>query len=458
MTSRPPRLALLEVPGTVPFGAAHAPELEAGVDLAARGFREDEYLLRGSAATWRLSETPGSPERLTAPVPYTTRLLMRRPVDPDRASGTVHLEPLHPHRDGGLTWRAAAELVLREGHAWVGVTVFAHQVQLLRERLAPARYEALDLPPGGLEWDVLGQAATAIRALPDLRADRILLSGWSATGSVVRVFLREGFAARHAGAIDGAVAFISSGGAGPAGYPGLSPDDPGVPLDDPRRTLRDVGVPVFEVLSETEAETHEAQTRDDSDEPDDRYRLYEVAATAHIEPWNGEVLTNSAMLEAVGMPSPDPVVQEELSDARLDLVARAALTRLDDWIATGTAPPRGDRFEHTGAQRGENRDLARDADGIALGGIRTPWAEAPLAAYRPHATAVEPEGAFGAFLTGVMTRFPADEVRRRYGDEQTYRARFTAATEALVAAGLLLAEDAAELLAAVPGRWAAATR
>jgi hypothetical protein len=231
-----------------------------------------------------------------------------------------------------------------------------------------------------------------------------------------------------------------------------------VPLDDPRRTIRDIGIPVFEALTETEAETHEAQTRDDSDEPGDRYRLYEVAATAHIEPWNGEVLTNSAMLEAAGMPAPDPEVREELSDARFDLVARALLTRVDAWIATGTLPPRAGRFAYVGEQRGENRELARDADGIALGGIRTPWAEVAVAAYRPHATPVDPDGAFGAFLTGVMERLPADEVRRRYGDDPTYAARFTAATRALVDAGLLLDEDAAELLASIPRRWEAATR
>lgn len=464
MTSQTPSLSRIDARDTRAFGTAFLPESGVGVDLGPFGYVEDEYLIRGFASTWETSPTPGEPIERASGIPYATRVLVRRPTDPARASGVVHLEPLHPHRDGGLTWRGAAPHILRSGDAWVGVTVYAHQADLLRDRIAPERYAELDLPAGGLEWDVLGDTAAALRAgaVADVVAEHIILSGWSATGSFVRVFLREGFAARRPGLIDGAVVFISSGGAGDAGYPGLSPDSPSLPLDDPRRTIRDVGVPVFEVLSETESETHEHQTRDDSDTPGDRFRLYQVAGTAHEEPWLRGRLTNSATLEAVGIPAPDGAnVVEEYADGRLDLVAQAALARMAAWLADGTPPPSFPRFSFDGERDGENRPLARDADGNVLGGVRTPWLEAPLAAYAPHGTpaAANPDwmDAFGARLTGTMTRFPVDRILRDHADEEAYRARFEAATARLEAEGLLLPAGAAELRAEVGERWRAAT-
>lgn len=465
MTVRSPSLQPVPTTATPPFGTSFLPDPGVGIDLAPRGFVEEEFLLSGSADRWAISATPGHPDRLETGIPYTTRMLVRRPVDRERATGTVHLEPLHPHRDGGLTWRAAAEHIVRSGDAWVGVTVYAHLADLLRDRVDPARYSALDLPAAGLEWDILGGAAEAIRAgaIPGLDARRVLLSGWSATGSFVRVFLREGFAARRPGAIDGAIVFISSGGAGDAGYPALSPGTSGLPRLDPRRTIEGVGVPVFEVLSETESETHERQTRPDSDEDGDRYRLSQVAGTGHHDLWADGVLTNDAMLAAAGVPSPDATVLEERSDARFDLVARAALERMAAWLADGVAPPSSGRFGFTGPEGEDGRELARDDDGNVLGGIRTPWVEAPLAAYAPHGTPrPEPDGTvsegqrFGARLLGTMRRFPPAVVLERFADEAAYRAAFLAATERLERSGFLLPADAAELVASIPERWHAA--
>ena len=464
MTSHPPSSRRIEHADSRPFGTSFLPESGVGVDLTPAGYVEEEYLLSGRAAIWGASAVPGDPTTLRSGIPYTTRLVVRRPADAGRASGVVHLEPLHPHRDGGLTWRGAAPHILRSGDAWVGVTVYAHLASLLRERIDPERYAELDLPAAGLEWDIFADAAQAIRGgqVPGLAVERIQLSGWSATGSFVRVFVREGFAARRPGLVDGAVVFISSGGAGDAGYPPLSPDTASIALDDPRRTIRDAGIPMFEVLSETESETHEHQTRDDSDADGDRYRLYQVAGTAHEELWLRRVLTNNEMLEAVGIPARDGAdVVEEFSDGRLDLVAQAALQRMSAWVADGTPPPSFPRFGFDGEADGENRPLARDPDGNVLGGVRTPWVEAPLAAYAPHGTPVSAdpgfEQLFGAKLTGTMTRFPAERVRERFPDEDAYRAAFSAATGRLEVEGLLLAPGAEELRGSITERWRAAT-
>ena len=103
--------------------------------------------------------------------------------------------------DAGLTWEATAPYLMREGHTWVGVTVFAHMATLLRERVDPHRYRELDIPFPGAEWDVLSDAAQLLRqGTFGIDARTVILSGWSATGSFCRVYARERFGARRGSA------------------------------------------------------------------------------------------------------------------------------------------------------------------------------------------------------------------------------------------------------------------
>src|SRR4029450_8544493 len=88
--SMPDAVDLRPLPGPIPS------LMPSGYDLADVGYVEEEYLLEGVAESDRLAggRTPGG--RWTAETdgrsPYRTRLLVRRPVDPDRFSGTVLVE------------------------------------------------------------------------------------------------------------------------------------------------------------------------------------------------------------------------------------------------------------------------------------------------------------------------------------------------------------------------------
>ena len=446
-----------------PFGAASDPE-NGGFDLARAGYVEEEYLLEGAAGFW-ISGAVGEPTREGTTVPYRTRVLVRYPSDRRSASGVTHVEPLHPHMDAGLTWEALSAHLIRRGDAWVGVTVYPHVAELMRERIDPARYGALVVPAGGAEWDIFSDALEAVRhdEFGALRASRIVISGRSATGSFCRVFARERFVTARGGLADAVGIFISSGGAGLAGYPLLSSASPAVPADDARRTVRDVGIPVFEVLSETESETHRAQLRDDSDEPGDVYRLFQIAGSAHIEEWPAARSNNAARLAAAGADTGPIAVREQRSDARSDLISRALMDHLIG-AANGGVAPRAPRFVYNDGEVPVHQLLRRDADGNVVGGIRSPWVQAPLAAYAPHGTPQDGDGegpewtpladrALAAGLVGTMAAFSSAEAVRRYGDVDEYLRQFEAATGDLVDAGLLLAADAPELNATAPGRW-----
>ena len=435
-----------------------------GVDLAAVKYVEDEYLLEGVATVWRHG-VDGAQEPVAGDLPFRTRVLVRRPADQANASGLVQVEPLHPDLDSALVWNAIHPWLLRGNHTWMGVTVFTPVTQQLRE-IDAERYGGIDIPQDGMHYDALAEAIRALRAgeLGVAGVEQVILAGMSATGSFCRVVLQDGFHLRWTRAdgrrlIDGFVIGISSGGAGAAGYPPLSTDDSELPADDPRRTVTARDAIAFEVLSETEAETHEFVTRQDSDDADDRYRLYEIAGTAHIED-RASVLTNLQQFERSGGVRPAFDVRERRSDARYDLYLRGAFEAMYRWLAEGVVPPRAERFEH----RAGTEELERDDDGNVLCGVRTPWVTVPTAAYAPHSTASEESEAppewmpfsrpeMLARLVGSMHPFSLAELRRRYGTRAAYLDRFAEAVRAEVAHGLLLETDAAELLREAPKRW-----
>ncbi|GAA0240966.1 alpha/beta hydrolase domain-containing protein [Cryptosporangium japonicum] len=413
-------------------------------DLAAAGYREEEYLVRGVADEWGY-DASGVAERRRRDVPYTTRVLVRRPADDDRFTGVLQVEPLHPEYDTALTWQVLHGWIVRTGGAWAGVTQDHRLAGWLRTEVDPARYGALSIPAPNLRYELVADVAEALRAAAG--AARVYLSGWSMTGSFARVFLGDGFHRRRrrptgAPVFDGYVLGISSGGAGTSGYPGLS-DEWEVPADDPRRTIADHDVPVVELLSELESETHQPHLRPDSD----RYRLYQVAGTSH-----------DSLGPRVAGAAPIPIV-ERPSGARLDLIGRAVFARLDDWVRDGVPPPRADRFPY-----GDDHRPARDADGNVLGGVRPPWIDEPLGRYDPHSTPAVTEvtpspwtpvadPALMAWLRGHLVPLEPSVLARRYPSAEDYLARYDARCRVLVEEGLLLREDTETLLATATAQF-----
>jgi LPXTG-motif cell wall-anchored protein len=109
----------------------------------------------------------------------------------------------------------------------------------------------------------------------------------------------------------------------------------------------------------------------------------------------------------------------------------AALHHLARWAAGGPAPAHGPRFRFTGGA------LARDPDGNTLGGIRLPPIDVPVASYASTTCA----------LGGLTFPFSDLQLAQRYGSHVRYLALLAERTDAAVAAGWLLPEDAQDLMA-----------
>jgi hypothetical protein len=85
--------------------------------------------------------------------------------------------------------------------------------------------------------------------------------------------------------------------------------------------------------------------------------------------------------------------------------------------------------------------VQRDSDGNALGGIRLPRIEVPVASYAPTTP-----GPLFCPLTGTQTPFAADKLEGLYPTTDAYVARVQAEVDRSVGAGFLFAEDGATLV------------
>ena len=100
----------------------------------------------------------------------------------------------------------------------------------------------------------------------------------------------------------------------------------------------------------------------------------------------------------------------------------------------GTPPPSAPRLQ----LEGEPPTIARDAHGNALGGVRTPQLDAPIATLRGDGQS----GSILCLLFGTTARFDAATLAELYPDHAAYVAAFNAAADQAVQAGFIVAADA----------------
>jgi hypothetical protein len=116
---------------------------------------------------------------------------------------------------------------------------------------------------------------------------------------------------------------------------------------------------------------------------------------------------------------------------------RAAFSALNDWVADGRPPP------HAPAMTlADGTAIARDAQGNALGGIRTPAVDVPT-----ESLSGENGGrSLICSLFGSRAPFDAATLQRLYPNHADYVAKVRAAAQRAVEAGFLLSADAAEIV------------
>jgi hypothetical protein len=429
-------------------------------DLAALGYANEEFFLEGTARSYG----PAS----AGEARYRTRVVVRRPLDPALFNGSVVVE--WHNVSGGLDaapdWDYAHRHLIREGFAWVGVSAQRAGIEggglaamsFPLKRVDAARYASLEHPGDAFAFDVFSQAGRAVRdgrLLGGLEPRRVLAIGESQSAVFLVTYVNH--VDPEARVFDGFL-LHGRGGRG-ASLEGsferrplaeiaeaVSSGRGGSLLAGSERIRSDARVPVLTLQSETDVlGLGSAAAR----QPDsERFRLWEIAGAAHADTY----LLVASPLDDGRLPPPELAKLLAPTDAVFGMqvnapinagpqqhyVLQAAIAHLDRWAAGGAPAPEAPRLE----LGGEGSPLALDALGLAKGGLRSPWVDAPTAVL----SGFGQSGSEFAFLFGTTRPLDAAALARLYPRGRAdFLARFEHATREALARGFLLEADAAEI-------------
>jgi Alpha/beta hydrolase domain len=396
--------------------------------------------------------------------PYTTALTVRRPRDPSLFSGTVVVEPVHAASAAPI-WIYTSTYQMRHRHGWVALCSQKSVLDAFVKPTNAERYASLEIwsdePPAeaaGIDSMRLPREPAAMQARMEhmrrvnvhstpilaqvgaaLRGDNgpfsgmgmrnLVLTGHSQTGGVVTDYILRGHEDQRRA--DGSPVYD---GFFPSGAPSV------------RFGPRDV--PLVQVLSDGDisdpnrpGREGRGYRRDDSDEPDDCYRLYELAGVGHMgtryPPYNDNAMWQNDPLGTAGSVPTDAAMNslphDELFAMGLDHLVR--------WMASGDTPPRADRIE----VRADGL-FVRDEHGNSRGGVRCAQMDVPRLRYQANPS-VKEDGTPAFGVVGIEEPLPPGTLKRLYRDHADYVERFNRRLGELIEQGWFLAEDADEMRA-----------
>jgi len=434
--------------GNGPFIASAAP-----ADLEKAGYVEAEFAASGTAISYRPT-TPRTEDGLWSFEPdgnsaeYRTRVLVRRPENPANFSGIVIVEWLNVSGglDANAEWVQLEEEITRAGHVWVGVSAQLIGVEggpvlvappggsgvagLGLKKIDPVRYGTLSHPGDGFAFDIFTQVARALRdggpEMGQMVPVRLIAAGESQSAFALVTYYNG--VQPLTSAFDGFL--VHSRGAG--SLPLVAPGEYAFLTDalgaGATRFRSDLSAPVMNIQAENDV-TGVLNSFTVRQPDSETFRLWEIAGTAHAD---ARLVGSYADTMNCGLP---------INAGPQHFVAKAALHSLDHWVHTGVAPPTAQPLSIVGVLF---PDVRRDADGIALGGVRTPPVDVPVEVLSGVAG---PNPSTICLLSGSTKPLSAARLTELYPTRDDYVQRYAAATDAAIAAGFVLEADRDAMLA-----------
>ena len=401
------------------------------------GYVEEEFLISGVAR--------GHGPATGSEADYVSRILVRRPQDPGAFNGTVvmHWNNVTSQQDVEAVWIEAAETIMRRGYIYVGVS--AQKVGVDGSPLAlafwdPVRYPTVSHPGDDYAYDIFSQATQAVRRVPlvlgeatQARIDVLLASGSSQSGAFLATYINELHDQTRL-------------------FDGYLP----IMLGD---AMRDDVAPILAVNSQDEAGASFTQplTQPDSGQ----FRHWEIAGPAHLTHFGGLYILAQSTYHYGSVAGQgqinalDPDSMREYGEQSLGGLClysnrfprghiwSAALVRLDEWVRGAPAPATVARVERDATGR-----LVFDEHGNAVGGLRHPVVDVPIASYYAgHETGPESPCSAGGNLPlfGTTQTFTYTKLAELYPAQEDYLDALDAAIRRALVAGHLLDEHASDL-------------
>ena len=463
-------------------GSAHAEEpnvvgvpgppalLLSNFDLGPLGYTTNEFFISGTASSYKL---PGAPtpdgywNAVSAETaPYATRIVAVRPVDSKKFNGTVIVEWLNVSAgaDGAPDWNAMHREIIRGGYAYVGVSAQKVGVEggasfmsmgTPLKKANPARYSRLSHPGDAFAYDIFSQVGRLLRAadagkiLGPLVPKRMIAVGESQSAVFLTTYVNA--VDPLAKVYDGFLIHSRFGSAASLENASMT-GATGQPRVVKLRT--DLRAPVITVITETDLlDSNIPGFRSARQSDNELLRVWEIAGTAHADSYTftvGFMDSGSTPLEklAAGYEPTAKILGSNLAKPvnnapQHHYVVEAALLNLDRWIRTGQTPQKADPIKLRDDRSNAPASFMLDANGLAEGGVRTPWVDVPTTRL---SGAGNSGGAVG-FMAGVCEPFDANMLDRLYpGGKKEYLKKFEASLAAAIKAGFILPADRREIL------------
>ncbi len=426
-------------------------------NLEKANYLAEEYLLSGKADVYEpvamadaanmltrnnvadMAQRDFSLKTLKTAQPYTTRILVYKPVDPRKFSGNVIVETLHPLGGGSsIVWNMLNAYFIGHGDAYIGVqhpSTFAGLKAAAPGR--PGRYDDLSMSDNTQLWSSIAQAGMLARSnassspFKGYAVKHLYLTGYSFTGAATTTFANwhheTAVLANGQHIFDGYVSNANS------------------------MYNRPIGAPVMRMNTQSDFDSFGGlnNRRGDSDAKNARYRLYEVAGAAHVtrpvDPAPGAIQPRAPIggVASANQPRFSPhactkqfPVGSQPNAFPLHLAMAAMFDNMYRWVHKGIAPPRAPRIETN-----SDGTTRRDADGNAIGGLRMPPIDVPIAAY-------DVGHGDECFLFGYQQSFSQEKKRSKYGSSAAYVEAVKKSAEEKVNEHWLLPNAVDELTAA----------
>lgn len=438
--------------------------------LASFGYREEEYLFTGTSNVYRTGPN-GKPEAEFANCPYTDRMIIRRPECDGDFSGSVMVEIINSTANFDIEriWAETSGYIMRHGHIYVGVTSKPNVFPAL-QRFDAGRYGRLNwhnpaygakvqpdpiekvaqLGPEdqemGLIWDILMELPAFLRGAdsPVKGVRFVYLTGWSQSCSyinrLVNSFVYPDKVCREP-LYDG---YLAAGGVHSLTTP-LNRYECNLPSDSMDRRIDFCPVPLIEINTESENSNfggfagYQAR-REDSNSPGFRYRYMEATGSCHDSTHTcrdyGRYDHDIEQALGIRLKGFDRVPCP--NDYPKHFSFHVAMQNMVFWAEKGIPPISVPRISQSAA--GINR---KDAFGNTIGGMRTPLLELPVVRY---CSFVENGDGSVNYLMGHNDNFSSTLIKELYLDAEHYRERAMALIQEEVSCGMVLQEDAAQLL------------
>jgi hypothetical protein len=332
------------------------------------------------------------------------------------------------HSNGfAVTFEPARKSFFMRGYVHVEIAAQQANVTTLKA-FNPVRYASMSIPSGQQTSEIIAQVGVLIKSnlsngpLAPLSVRRLVMEGTSQASAVLRTYQQQKhFQERMADGsaiMDGYLATSTLGNA----------------------PMMVVDVPTVHMPTMTEVNTAVTNTggapfqRPDSDEPGNRYRLYEVAGMAHA---------NSRETPTY-VPNPCTL---PVSDFIWGAMAAMGLHHLIEWVDHGVVPPHAAPLEFDNNKANDGSVLALDANGNVKGGIRNTYVDVPVAAYGVPNAGATPAAQFNCSIAGWRVPYDEDTLNVLYKNQGAYISQVNRRLMELVREGWMLPEYADDVRA-----------